>query len=157
MRWLRVIAIALVAAILQVSLMGTLRIDTVVPNLALVVVVCISVWGSASEAVLTASIVGLIMDTAGAGIFGLATSSLVLLGLGLVVVRQMGLDGEALPIRLILVAIATVVWGLINISALGIGTLAIAASWRVIGIEALLNCVVALCCTERIFRGPRTV
>lgn len=157
MRWLRVVTVALLAGLLQVSLMGALRIGGAVPNLALVVLVCVTVWGTASEAIVTAIIAGLIMDTAGSGIFGLATSSLVVIGLALVAVRQSGVDGQVLPIRFALVVGASLVWSFIHIASLGLASLAYMATWRLLGLEVVLNCVLACVCAERIFRGPRTV
>jgi len=156
-RQLRIISIALLAGLLQVSLLGALRVEGVVPNLVVVVVVCFTIWGSASEAMVTAIIAGLMMDVAGAGTFGLATSSLVLISLVSVMVRQLGVDGQILPIRIALVAGVSVLWSLLHVASIGLGAIALAATWRVMGLEIIINCLLVLLCTERIFRGPRTV
>lgn len=157
MRWLRVVAIAIAAGVLQVSLLSSSRMDGVVPNLVLVVVVCMTIWGSASEAILTAVIAGLFMDMSGSGSFGLATSCLVLISLVMTAVRQLGVDGEVLVVRLALVIGATLIWGLIHILAIGAGSFALAATWHVVALEIVLNCLIVFICPERIFRGARTV
>lgn len=157
MRWLRVVVVALLAGLLQVSLMGALRIGGAVPNLALVALVCVTVWGTASGAIVTAIIAGLIMDTAGSGIFGLATSSLVVISLALVAVRQSGVDGQALPIRFTLVAGASLAWSFIHVASLGVASFAYTATWQLLGLEVALNILLACVCTERMLHGPRTV
>lgn len=157
MRWLRVISIAFVVSVLQVSLLSSLRLDGVVPNLALVVVVCMTVWGSASEALSAAIITGLMMDMAGSGTFGLATSSLVLIALAMVALRQLGLDGQSLAMRIVLVVGASLTWSLIHVAAVGMGSFAMLATWRVVMLELMLNCLLLVVCSERIFRGSRTI
>lgn len=157
MQWLRIVALTLVAAILQVSLLGALRVGGIVPNLVLVLLVSLVIWGTASEALLSAVLAGLIMDVSGAGIFGLATSSMVVIALGLVAVRQLGIDGRAWPTRIGLVVAATAVWWLIHVAALGFNSFGALASWRILIIEIIVNCVLALVCTERLINGTRTV
>lgn len=157
MSWLRVISLTIVAAILQVSLFGALRIGSIVPNVVLVLVVCLVIWGTASEALLAAVVAGMIMDVSGSGQFGLATSSLVVISLGLVALRQLGLDGHTWPARLALVAVASCAWWLIHIAALGSAGFALFASWQILMGEVTVNCIVALAFTERLVHGARTV
>lgn len=157
MRWLRVVLLSLVAAVLQVSLMGALRIGGVVPNLVLVLVVCLVIWRTASEALLAAVSGGLIMDISGAGSFGLAVSSLVLICLALVALRQLGVDGHAWPVRLGLVAAATLLWGMIHVAALGFAHFGLWASWRIMLTEVVVNMLISLLYTERMIGGTRTV
>lgn len=157
MRWLRVLLLALLAAILQVSLMGALRIGGVVPNLVLVLVVSLVVWGAASEALLAAIVAGLIMDVSSAGTFGLAASSLVVIALGLVALRQLGLDGHVWPMRLALVVVATLAWWFIHIAALSLGDFALLTSWRVLVGDIVVNCLLVLAIPERLIHGKSTV
>lgn len=157
MRWLRVVVLSVIAAILQVSLMGALRIGGVVPNLVLVLVVCLVIWGAASEALLAAVLGGVIMDISGAGNFGLAVSSLVVICLALVALRQLGVDGHAWLVRLGLVAAATLLWGIIHVAALGLSQFGLWASWRIIMTEVVVNMLISLVYTERMVGGTRTV
>lgn len=157
MRWARVVVLALLAGLLQISLMGALRVGGVVPNLVLVILVAETIWGKASEALLFAVLTGLIIDVASAGSFGLATSSLVLISLGLVALYQLGLDGRIILTRLGLVAGATVVWGLLHVMALGVGNLSTAVAWQIMLGELIVNVIVAIPIGERVVRGGRTV
>lgn len=157
MRWARVVVLAILAGVLQVSLMGALRIGMVVPSIVLVGLVAETIWGKASEALLFAVITGLIIDTASAGNFGLATSSLVLLTLMLVALYQLGLDGRVVFTRLGLVAGVTAVWGVLHVAALGLGTVLALAAWQIISVEVIVNMLLALPIGERVVRGARTV
>lgn len=157
MRWARVALLAILAGILQVSLMGALRIGGVVPNIALVLLVSETIWGRASEALLFAVIAGLIIDVASAGSFGLATSSLVLITLALVALYQLGLDGRVILTRLALLAGVTLVWGLVHALAISWGSLVAFGAWRVIGAEMMINVLLAIPIGERVVRGARTV
>lgn len=157
MRWVWVLSLTIVAAVLQVSLMGSLRIGGVVPNLVLILIVCLVAWGTASEALLSAVVAGLMLDVAGAGTFGLATSSLVVICLALVALRQLGVDGHAWPTRLGMVAAATIAWGIIHVAAIGIGSLTLAAAWRIVFLEVIVNCLLTLLYRERLIRGTRTI
>lgn len=157
MRWLWVLFLTFMAAILQVSFVGSLRIGGIVPNLVLVLIVGLVVWGAASEALMAAVLAGLIMDISGAGIFGLATSSLVVISLGLVALRQLGMDGHAWPARLGLVTVATIAWWFIHIAAIGINGFIMIASWRILAIEVVVNCCIALVVTERLIHGSRKI
>ena len=157
MGWARVTILTVIAAILQVSLLGSLRVFGVVPNLVLALLVGLVVWRTASEALLAAVAAGLIFDVVGAGLFGLATSSLVVICLGLIALRQLGVDGQAWPTRLGLVALATIIWGVIHLAALGSVNVVSWLGWRTIILEVAVNSVVALCITERLVNGTRTV
>lgn len=157
MRWVRVVVLAIIMALMQISLMGALRLGSVVPNIVLVVLVAETIWGRASEALLFAVIAGLIIDVASAGNFGLATSSFVVIALGLVASYQLGLDGRTLLARLGLVAAATLVWGLAHVAAVGVSALTLVAAWTVIGLEIVINCLLALPVGQRVVRGGRTV
>jgi cell shape-determining protein MreD len=157
MRWVWVAFLTIVAAVLQVSLMGALRIGGVVPNLVLILVVCLVAWGTASEALVSAVVGGLILDVSGAGTFGLATSSLVVICLALVALRQLGVDGHAWPARLGMVAAASFAWGIIHVAAIGASSLLLAAAWRIILLEVMVNCLIALLYRERLIRGTRTI
>ncbi len=157
MRWAWVVFLTILAAVLQVSLMGSLRVGGVVPNLVLILIVCLVAWGTASEALASAVIGGLILDVSGAGTFGLATSSLVVICLALVALRQLGVDGHAWPIRLVMVAAATIAWGIIHVAAIGTSSLLLVAAWRIILLEVLVNSLIALVYRERLIRGTRTI
>ncbi len=157
MRWARVIIISLMAGLLQVSLMGALRIGGVVPNIALIVVVSQTIWGKASEALLSAVLLGLIIDVASAGRFGLATSSLVLISLLLVALYQLGLDARPVLIRLALVAGVTLVWGLLHVLALGAVHVTYLTTWRLLIGEVAINVVLAIPIGERVVRSGRPV
>jgi cell shape-determining protein MreD len=149
--------LALVIALLQISFMGALRFGGVVPNILLVLIVAIVVWGAASEALAVAVVGGLLMDLSGGGIFGLAVSSLIVISLAMSALRQAGIDGRALPNRLVMVAIATCTWWSIHIAALGLGMFTDLASWRILFIEVVINCCLALLITERLLYGTRKV
>lgn len=157
MSWLRVVLLTVSAAVLQVSFVGALRIGGIVPNIVLVLLVCLVVWGTASEALLAAVVAGIIMDVSGSGLFGLATSSLVAISLSLVALRQLGLDGHNWLARLALVAAASFVWWLIHIAALGLHNFTLVASWQILIGEIFINCLIALVFTERLVHGARTV
>lgn len=157
MRWVRVVLLSLIAGLLQVSLMGALRIGGVVPNIALVYLVSQTIWGKASEALLSAVLLGLVIDTASAGRFGLATSSFVLISLLLVALYQLGLDGRTLLIRLAIVAGVTLVWGILHVLAIGSMSLMYVDTWRVVISEMAINVILAIPIGERVVRGGRPV
>lgn len=157
MRWLRVVILTLIASVLQVSLLGALRIGGVVPNLVLVLVVGLVIWGTLSEALLAAIVAGLLMDVSGSGVFGLAVSSLVVIALGLVALRQLGLDGQAWSTRMVLIVVATLVWWLIHVVAISLASLLLLSSWRILVLECVCNCLLGLVVTERLIRGTRTI
>ena len=157
MRWVWVTVLTVVAALLQVSFMGALRIGGVVPNLALILVVCLVVWGTASEALFAAVLAGLLLDVAGTGTFGLAISSLVVICLGLVALRQLGADGHAWPVRLGMVALATMAWAVIHVAAIGMNNFGSIAVWRIIITEVIVNCLMGLLFVEGFIGGARTV
>jgi len=157
MRWVWVIFLAIAAAVLQVSIMGALRIGGIVPNLVLILVVVLVAWGTASEALVVAVVGGLILDVSGAGTFGLAASSLVVICLALVALRQLGVDGHALPTRVGMVAVATLTWGIIHIVSIGVAYLISMDAWRIILTEILINCIVSILFRERLIHGARTI
>lgn len=157
MRWVRVIILAILAGLLQVGLMGSWRVAGVVPNVVLVTLVAQTIWGRASEALLFAVIAGSIVDVASAGSFGLTTSSLVLISLGLVAIYQLGIDGRPLLTKLGLVAAVTVVWGVIHVAAFSTGEVLTLAAWQLIVLEVMINVVLAIPIGERVVRGARTV
>lgn len=157
MRWLWVTFLTIMAALMQVSLMGALRIGGVVPNLVLILVVCLVAWGTASEALLVAVLGGLLLDIAGTGTFGLATSSLVFICLCLVALRQFGVDGQAWPLRLLMVALASLIWAVIHIVSIGVGSFASLTVWRIVVTEVAVNCVLALVFVKEIIGVARTV
>lgn len=157
MRWLRVVALITITAMLQVSLMGALRITNVVPNLVVVLIVSLVAWGAASEALLAAVVAGLVMDLSSIGTFGLAASSLIVIALGLVALRQLGFDGQVWPTRLGLVVVATVAWWFIHVAALGSGNFGLLATWRILLTEIIVNCFLASLIPERLIRGKSTV
>ena len=157
MRWLWVVFLTIVCAILQVSLMGSLRIGGIVPNLSLILIVCLVAWGTASEGLVSAVLAGLILDVSGAGTFGLATSSLVVLCIVLVALRQLGVDGQAWPTRLGMVVLVTIAWGVIHVAALGMSQFAVAAVWSIMLTEVVINCLLALLYPERLISAARTI
>lgn len=157
MRLARVILLAIIASLLQISLLPAMNIGGVVGNLVLVILVATTVWLSASEALLFAVICGGIMDMAGGGTFGLALSSLVLLCLGLVALRQLGVDGAELIVRLGLVALASFTWAVIHVAALGMSNFGLLATWRVIVGEVLINCILTLMIGRRVVYGTSKV
>jgi len=157
MNWLRVSILTIIIAVLQSSLIGAMRIGGVVPNILLILVVCLAIWGTASEALLSSVLGGFILDISGSGTFGLATSSLVVICLGAVVLRQLGADGHAWPARLGLVAGATVIWAVIHVAAIGLINFNQAVVWWLLITEVLVNCWVSLLFSERWVHGSRKV
>lgn len=157
MRWLRVVVVAAIVALLQISFLPAFSFGGAVPNLVLVAVVGATVWWSASEALLLAVMAGAIMDLAGGGMFGLALSSLVLLTLGLVALRQLGVDGSEIIVRLGLVVLASLGWAVIHVAALGLGNFGILSTWRVILAEIVLGCLLTPLVSKRVIYGSSTV
>lgn len=157
MRWLRVVVVAVAAALLQISFLPAFSFAGAVPNLVLVIIVGATVWWSASEALLLAVLAGAIMDLAGGGIFGLAISSLVLLTLGLVALRQLGVDGSEIVVRLGLVVVASLAWAIIHVSALGLTNFGSLSTWRVIMAEVVLGCLLTGLANKRVVYGSSTV
>ncbi len=157
MRWAWVVVMALLAALLQVSLLGSWRVEGAVLNLALVMVLLLAFTRSASEAILVALVAGIVLDATSGGQFGLATSSLVCVGLLAVASRQAGVQTGEWLVRTALLMAATILWGSVHIATAGISQLALIDSWRVLFVEAGMNCAVGLILWRGFTGGRRTL
>lgn len=143
--YLLVLALGL-AALLQVSLLPTLHVGGVYPNLPLMVVVAWALLRGSRSAVIWALIAGLWLDLLSSRSFGGYT-------LGLVVAAYLaGLAGQTvyrptIPFALVMAAVATVVQGAIQMALLGLsgGTFSPPdALLRLVLPEIVYNCVVML-------------
>jgi len=111
----RLAAILLVglAVILQISLLPALRPFGVVPNLALVIVVLVSMRVVTSEAVIGAAASGLVLDLASGSNFGLWTGVLVLSVLAVAMVQRAGIELDRVFVAPVLVSAGTLVISLV--------------------------------------------
>lgn len=157
MKWLGIVSLAFVVAILQISLLGAWRINGAVLNVSLVLVLVLAMRRLASEAILAALVSGLVLDAASGGQFGLATSSLLCIALFAAVVRQLGVQGDHWPVRVGLTALATTFWGSVHIISIGFGSMLMFSSWSVVVIEIVLNSGLAVLVWRGGSSGARTI
>ncbi len=109
MRRLAVIVLMSLAVILQVSLLPAIRLFGVVPNVALVAMVLVSLSVVTSEALSVAALSGLVLDLASGSNFGLWTGVMVLIALAVGMMRRAGLELDRVVVAFGLVAVGTLV------------------------------------------------
>jgi len=91
------------AVILQVSFLPAVRVFGVVPNIALVLMVLISMIVVTSEALIVAALSGLVLDLASGSNFGLWTGVMVLVALAVGMMQRAGLELDRIVVALVLV------------------------------------------------------
>jgi len=101
------------AVILQVSFLPAVRVFGVVPNIALVLMVLISMIVVTSEALIVAALSGLVLDLASGSNFGLWTGVMVLVALAVGMMQRAGLELDRIVVALVLVAAGTAVIALV--------------------------------------------
>jgi rod shape-determining protein MreD len=109
MRRLALILLMALAALLQASLVPAFRPLGVVPNLALVIFVLVSLELATSEALVLGVAAGLVLDIASGANFGLWMGVFMLVALICGLLHRAGIELDRLPVALILVLVATVV------------------------------------------------
>ena len=109
MRRLAVIVLMSLAVILQVSFLPAIRLFGVVPNVALVAMVLVSLNVVTSEALSVAALSGLVLDLASGSNFGLWTGVMVLIALAVGVMHRAGLELDRVFVAFGLVAVGTLV------------------------------------------------
>lgn len=122
MRRAVLIVVVGVLVVMQISLVPALRPFGVVPNVMLPVVIMIGLRSTVSQALAVALVGGLAMDLSGGTDFGIHTGILVLAALVTGSVRQAGLalGGPLVPV--VLVAIFTVLSGIVSLSGVASST-----------------------------------
>jgi len=143
------------AAWLQVSFFGHVRPLGVMPNLMLVVVVLFGLWSNATPALVVAIGGGLLLDLASGSDFGLRMAFYLVMALGLVAARQLGVQANSLVTAIIAVVIGCLLYNLVVLAALGAPP-----SWLVAGLigRELVDDLVAMLLVYlvRINLGHRT-
>jgi rod shape-determining protein MreD len=117
-RRLVIFALMSFAVILQVSFLPAIRLFGVVPNLALVGIVLVSLYAATSEALTAAALSGLVLDLASGANFGLWTGVMVLIALAVGMMHRAGVELDRLFITLVLVSAGTLVITLVIWTAL---------------------------------------
>lgn len=137
------ILLVVATAALQVSFFGSLRPLGVVPNLMVITVVFISLWGNASFSVSIAIVGGVLLDMASGSDFGLRTAFFVVTSLGIIAGRQLGLQIDSWLSALALVALATLLYDMASFATLktGISPLVISRISSNVGITTFLALV----------------
>src|SRR5258708_3129799 len=92
MRVVTGIAAVVIAAWLQISWFGHVRPFGAIPNLVLIVVILMALWGSATSALATAIGGGLLLDAASGSDFGLRMGFFAVTALTVVAARQFGIN-----------------------------------------------------------------
>jgi rod shape-determining protein MreD len=121
--------IAVVAAAwFQVSFFGHVRPLGVMPNLMLVVVVLFGLWSNATPALVAAIGGGLLLDLASGSDFGLRMAFYLVMALGVVASRQLGVQADSLITAAIAVLIGCLLYNMVVLATLGVSP-----SWLVAG------------------------
>jgi rod shape-determining protein MreD len=103
-------ALIILTACLQVSLFGHMRPLGIMPNLMVIAVVALSLWGTASFCLAAAIGGGILLDIASGSDFGLRTAFFVVVSLGIIAGRQLGLQADSWISVLMLVVVATILY-----------------------------------------------
>ncbi|HUC20301.1 MAG TPA: hypothetical protein VMR98_02285, partial [Candidatus Polarisedimenticolaceae bacterium] len=85
----------ILVACLQVSMFGHMRPFGIMPNLMVIAVVLVSLWGTASFSLVTAIGGGLLLDMASGSDFGLRMAFFVVVSLAIIAGRQLGLQADS--------------------------------------------------------------
>jgi rod shape-determining protein MreD len=117
-RRLGVFLLMSLVVILQVSFLPAVRPFGVVPNIALVMMVLVSLSVVTSEALIVAALSGLVLDLASGSNFGLWTGVMMLIALVVGMMQRAGLELDRMFVALVLVAAGTAVIALVIWTAL---------------------------------------
>lgn len=118
MRRLGVFLLMSLVVILQVSFLPAVRLFGVVPNIALVMMVLVSLSVVTSEALIVAALSGLVLDLVSGPNFGLWTGVMMLIALVVGMMQRAGLELDRMFVALVLVAAGTAVIALVIWTAL---------------------------------------
>ncbi len=113
--FLTVVLVFFVAAV-QVTVFGQWRPFGVMPNLMLILVICLSLWGSASIALAGTILGGLTLDLASGADFGLRTAFYTVVALAVIAARQLGLHSDSMLSAVVLVMLSTLLFDLAVLS-----------------------------------------
>lgn len=105
-----VLALFLLVALVQVTIFGQWRPFGVMPNLMLILVVCLALWGSASTALAGTILGGLILDIASGADFGFRTAFYAVVALAVIAARQLGLHSDSILSAVVLVMFGTILF-----------------------------------------------
>lgn len=144
MSWLRVVLFSLVGIWGQ-AFFSAWRPAGVVPSIAIMVILLISLWRPASEAVMVSVITGIALDATSGNDFGLRTGYYSLLALIVVILVQTGFELERLVSFSLVVVAASFVWLvlLVGTSLASGGAISIGAVGGVILVEITFNVLLA--------------
>jgi len=146
MRSVKLAAVVIITAWLQIYFMGGMRPFGVVPNLLLIVMICAGQTCSASETLAMALGGGLLVDLASGSDFGLRMAFYSVVALAVLVARQRGLNFENAALLLAGVTAGGLLYNLLVI--VGILSQQGIIGWGVVGVrvgsELLLNAGLAL-------------
>jgi len=134
MKRLALIALTIVAVVLQIGLLPALRPLGVVPNIMLVLVVLVGLEGTASAALTMAVVTGLAVDLASGANFGLWTGTLVLAALAAGLIHRAGIELGGPLVAIVMVTVGTLVMTLIILA----GLVNVVSYWPVGSISARL-------------------
>lgn len=104
------VVLVLLVALIQVTIFGQWRPFGVMPNLMLILVICLALWGSASLALAGTILGGLVLDLASGSDFGLRTAFYTVVALAVIAARQLGLHSDSILSAVILVMVATILF-----------------------------------------------
>lgn len=115
--FLTVILVLFVAAI-QVTVFGQWRPFGVMPNLMLILVICLALWGSATVALAGTIIGGLTLDLASGTDFGLRTAFYTVVALTVIAAKQLGLHADSMLSAVVLVMLSTLLFDIAVLSTI---------------------------------------
>lgn len=144
MRFIFYLILVLATAFVQISIFGQWRPFGVMPNLMLILIICLALWSSASVAVAGAVTGGLMLDLSSGADFGLRTAFYTLIALMVIAGKQFGLHPDSILSAMVLVMVGSILFDLSVLSTLGGQTIDWAyvvakTSWQVV-----LNSVILL-------------
>ena len=143
--WLLTI-VAILIVLLQISFIPALRPLGVVPNIALVMIALVGLYGTASLALVLAISGGLALDLVSGANFGLYVGLFMVVALAAGYIHRAGLNWSGYVMALGLVSVATLVQNLVILG----GLVRVANGWPVghllfqMGLEIILNCFAVL-------------
>ncbi len=142
MKFLGGALLIIITAGLQVSLFGSMRPFGVMPSLMVIVVVLISLWGTATSSLAAAIGGGLLLDMASGSDFGLRIAFFVVVSLAIIAGRQLGLQADSFISALALVALATLLYDAAVVATLKTGVSRVIAERA--GVNVLMTSVMTI-------------
>lgn len=136
--------IIVIAVWVQFSWFGPLRPFDVVPSLMLIVVLVTALWSSATTALSTAVVGGLLLDISSGADFGLRTGFFTVVALAVIAARQFGLHAESVLTATGILTVATVVFNAAVLGSIGGAPVDWSVVWWRIAAEVMVNNVLLL-------------